>query len=86
MSSEPSVKVVPTPYNAPVRNICSFTYTVRSFVFSSQIVFTVFLYDENGQYLDNSIVTLAGDDYKSWGEDDDYAITYIAQQLGLTLQ
>jgi hypothetical protein len=85
MSASPSVPVVLTQYNPPIRYINSFTYTVRSFELSVQITFSVFLYDENGQYLDNSIVTLSGDEYTAWGNDDSYIKIYIANKLGLTL-
>lgn len=80
-----SVPVVITPYNAPIRYINSFTYSVRSFELSVQITFSVFLYDENGNYIDNAIITLAGDDYKEWGNDDNYIKLFIANQLGLIL-
>lgn len=85
MSTSPSVPVVLTLYNAPPRYINSFTYTVRSFELSVQITFSVFLYDQNGQYLDNSNITLTGDDYAAWGNDDNYIKIYIANSLGLTL-
>ena len=85
MSASPSVPVVLTLYNAPPRYINSFTYTVRSFELSVQITFSVFLYDENGQYLDNTNITLSGDDYTAWGNDDTYIKIYIANALGLTL-
>ena len=85
MSSSPSVPVVLTLYNSPPRYINSFTYTVRSFELSVQITFSVFLYDQNGQYLDNSIITLTGDDYTAWGNDDTYIKIFIANSLGLTL-
>ena len=85
MSASPSVPVVLTLYNAPPRYINSFTYTVRSFELSVQITFSVFLYDENGQYLDNKDITLKGDDYTAWGNDDSYIKIFIANSLGLTL-
>jgi hypothetical protein len=81
----PSVNVVLTPYVTPVRYVNSFRYSVRSFELSVQITFSVFLYDENGQYLDISLITLTGDDYNAWGNDDNYIKIYIADKLGLTL-
>jgi len=83
--NSPSVSVVLTPYNAPIRYINSFTYAVRSFELSVQITFNVFLYDDHGQYLDNSIITIEGDDYIAWGNDDTYIKIFIANKLGLTL-
>jgi len=81
----PSVNVVLTPYVTPVKYVNSFKYSVRSFELSVQITFSVFLYDENGQYLDNSNITLKGDDYTAWGNDDSYIKIFIANALGLTL-
>jgi hypothetical protein len=85
MSASPSVPVVLTLYNVPPRYINSFTYSVRSFELSVQITFSVFLYDQNGQYLDNKDIILTGDDYTAWGNDDTYIKIFIANSLGLTL-
>lgn len=85
MSSSQSVPVVLTLYNPPPRYINSFTYTVRSFELSVQITFSIFLFDQNGQYIDNSDITLKDDDYDAWGNDDNYVKIFIANALGLTL-
>jgi hypothetical protein len=43
-----------------------------------------------GLYLDDSLVmfknfSMLGDDYFSWGNDDNYLINWVAQQLGATI-
>ena len=38
-----------------------------------------------GPVLMNGSITLSGEDYTSWGEDDNYLYEKIAEKLGLTL-
>lgn len=79
-----SVPVVPTPLvtNPPI--IYGFNYTVQSFQLNTQITFNVILVDQNGTPLSVSQVSLSGDDYKAWGNNDSYVENYICTALGLT--
>ena len=79
-----SVPVVPTPLVVDIPNICSFSYTVNTFVLSSYITFNVILSNEVGTPIAVKQVTLAGEDYDNWGNNDDYVINYICTSLGLT--
>ena len=81
-----SVPVVPIPFDTNPKFIYGFNYSVQSFVLSSQITFNVVLIDQNNTPLSVSAVTLSGDDYTNWGNDDSYVITYICNALGLTQQ
>ena len=38
-----------------------------------------------GQTLAEANITMAGDDYLAWDGDNDYAFTYIAEKLNLTI-
>jgi hypothetical protein len=80
-----SVFVVPTPLvtNPPI--IYGFKYTVQSFQLNTQVTFNVILMDQNGTPLSVSQVSLSGDDYKAWGQNDSYVENYICSSLGLTL-
>jgi hypothetical protein len=46
--------------------------------------FTVFL-NYQGVRVNSIMMSLSGDDYKNWGNDDSYIYTFVAQKLGLTL-
>lgn len=50
-------------------------------------VFTAYLKDAPaGAYLTpGTTLTMEGDSYTAWGNDDDYLYTYTAQKLGLTI-
>ena len=38
-----------------------------------------------GEQLAQGNLTMTGDDYNNWGDDDDYAWNWVANQLGLTI-
>jgi hypothetical protein len=78
------VSVVPTQFLTP-QYVHRFSYSVSSFDLFSQITFVVFLYDANNKLLSTSNVTLSGECYKLWGDDDNYILNYISSKLGLTL-
>ena len=78
------VSVVPTQFATP-QYVHRFSYSVSSFDLFSQITFVVFLYDANNTLLSTSNVTLSGECYKLWGDDDNYILNYISSKLGLTL-
>ena len=79
-----SIQVVPTPLTTVIPTIYSFNYNVNNFQLNSSITFNVILLDQNATPLQVSQVTLAGDDYQNWGNNDQYVITYICNSLGLT--
>jgi hypothetical protein len=79
-----SIPVVPTPLITEIPNICSFSYTVNSLQLNSFITFNVILSNEIGTPIGVKQVTLAGEDYANWGNNDDYAINFICTSLGLT--
>jgi hypothetical protein len=45
----------------------------------------VTLLNEQGNIVDVSIVLLEGDDYTNWGNDDNYIINFVANDLGFTI-
>ena len=50
-----------------------------------QATFFVNLYDADRNVLDRKYITISGDDYESWGADDDYVTQLILGKLGLTV-
>ena len=51
---------------------------------NSSVSFNVFVLSNNNVVYTRQM-TLSGDDYKNWGNDDTYLINYVAKQLGFTV-
>ena len=79
-----SVQIVPTPLTTVVPIVYGFTYTVNTFQLNSFISFNVILNDQNGTPLSVKQVTISGNDYANWGNNDAYVIEFICNSLGLT--
>lgn len=79
-----SIQTVPQPLPQTIM-VCGFNYYVDQFILNQEIRFTVVLVDQNGVGVSSSKVTLAGEDYTVWGNDDNYVIQFICNALGLTL-
>jgi len=79
-----SIPVVPIPLPTTPPIISSFNYNVNNLVLSSSITFNVILLDENNVPVSVQQVTISGDDYKNWGNNDQYVINYICNALGVT--
>ena len=77
------IQVVPSNFNVPVTNFrIDWCFQM---CLNVSATFTVFVLNNN-QQLYTKQITLAGDDYKNWGNDDTYLVNYVAKQLGLTIQ
>lgn len=50
----------------------------------SSVSVIVFLKEENGGLLDVKVITLEGQDYINWGNDDNYIIDYVLRTLDMT--
>jgi hypothetical protein len=53
-------------------------------VLNTSAKFTVRLLDSNGSLIDIKFVELSGQDYDNWGSDDDYVVSYILSELGMS--
>lgn len=62
-----------------------FSATITSLIFNTSATFRVHLFDADDKVIDNSIITLEGEDYLNWSNDDNYVVTYIANQLGFII-
>jgi hypothetical protein len=76
------VPIISNNYNVPIDGFR------LDYVFQMQLgvsaTFTVFL-THNGQQMYSKQITMSGDDYKNWGNDDEYVQQYVAKQLGFTI-
>ena len=57
--------------------------SVQNLVLFTSVSLAVRLYT-NKILIDNRFLTLTGDDYNNWMNDDNYIVTYVLQALGLT--
>jgi len=66
--------------NDNLQSSCSFYYSLCASGEGTEAMPLVI-----GQTLAEGNVTMAGDDYLAWDGDNDYAFSYIAEKLNLTL-
>ena len=85
MFSNNPVKVDSTPFVPPTKYISSFRYSVMDFQAFNKITFNCNLFSSDSSLIENKIISMEGDDYKLWGEDDNYLIDFLAAKLGLTV-
>jgi len=74
--------IIPTTFNNPVdsfqiENVCEIFLSVSC---SLNISFY-----KNNVRVTSTCITLSGDDYKKWGNDDSYLINYVAQKFGFII-
>ena len=82
MSSSTSITTLTSPINITT------TKTINGFLIN-QVSITPFtsasviisLYDSSNNYIQNSTINLTGTNYTSWGNNDQYLITYIESQI-----
>ena len=74
------------PSTQTVTNIItSFTVTVSDVTLFTCANLTVNLYNADPLLVDTVYMTLSGDDYNNWANDDDYVIQYVATKLGFVI-
>jgi len=67
------------------KTITRFTLDISKMTLNSSASFRVSFFDANDKYIDATNVTLEGQAYLDWGNDDQYVINYVAAELGFTL-
>lgn len=67
------------------KTITRFTLDISKMTLNSSASFRVSLFDANDKYIDATNVTLEGQDYLDWGNDDQYVIDFVARQLGFVI-
>ena len=71
-----------------VTTITIYSFTIDSIevdLFNSARI-RVYLMNQNNISIDCTFVSLTGEDYENWGNNDEYIINYVANTLGFTLQ
>jgi len=74
------------PYDeTTVNTAVRFSLDISQMILNESATFRVSLYDLNDRCFGNKYVTLEGQAYLDWGNDDTYVINYVAAKLGFTL-
>ena len=74
------------PYDeTTTKTAVRFSLDISRMTLNESAIFRVSLYDSNDSCFGNKYVTLEGQAYSDWGNDDTYVINYIAAELGFTL-
>lgn len=56
-----------------------------SLILDVNVIVNVLLYNSDNIVIQNQVITIEGEEYDLWGNDDDYLINLIASKLGLTI-
>jgi hypothetical protein len=75
------VPVDKTTTNTVVR----FALDIIELVLNTSATFRVISYDVDGASIETQFVVLEGTAYSNWGNNDEYVVQYVANQLGFTL-
>ena len=64
----------------------SFSINIDDIKIFDYVMITVEFFDENGNCVDRTRLHLTGQDYSSWGADDNYLINYVAKKCGMKIK
>ena len=65
--------------------VVRFEVFINDLVLNTSASFKVWLYDVQGKLFEVKLITMIGEDYTNWGNDDQYVLQFVASQLGFTL-
>ena len=68
-----------------VRIITSFTVAVIRLELFTSVTVNAMLYGENNNFIEVKTLTLSGQDYLDWNNNDQYLINKVAEILGFTI-
>jgi hypothetical protein len=70
----PNIKLVP-------KVAVGFDYRIDRIILFDSLRIFVALQDDRGQTIDTRVLLMDGEDYKAWGTDDAYVVSWIKKQL-----
>jgi hypothetical protein len=68
-----------------ITTITSFTIDITDIVLFTSVRMRINLFDESGRRVDCTFLTMEGEDYVGWGNDDQYIINFACRQMGFVL-
>jgi hypothetical protein len=76
------IPIISNNYNVPINGFrLDYIFQMKLGISAT---FDVFL-THNGQQMYSKQIIMSGDDYKNWGNDDEYVQQFVAKQLGFTI-
>ena len=79
-----TIDVVPYEY-VNTETISKVNINIINIVLFTSVTVNAVLYNQSNHIVTAKNFVLAGEDYTQWGYDDTYIITYVCNQLGITL-
>jgi|APFre7841882793_1041355.scaffolds.fasta_scaffold02451_2 hypothetical protein len=74
------------PAQSTITNtVVRFEVFITDLVLNTSASFKVWLYDALDKLVEVKYVSMIGQDYLNWGNDDKYVLQFVASQLGFTL-
>ena len=67
------------------KTVVRFALDIIELVLNTSATFRVINYDIDGASIETQYVVLEGTAYSNWGNNDEYVVQYVANQLGFTL-
>ena len=80
-----SAEIIPSQ-KVTTYDITSFYVQVRTLELFKSVTLLVIMKDSSGQPRDSQIITLEGQDYLAWNNNDQYIIDKVAEIFGFTLK
>lgn len=75
------------PYSQTVvKNIIRVEMEIQRLILGKSVTVRVLSYTDSGELAKVDMVEIAGEEYQSWGSDDDYIINLTLSKLGYTRQ
>jgi hypothetical protein len=67
------------------QTIVRFSLDIIELILNTSATFRVLSFDANDKIVKTQFVSLIGTDYTNWGNDDEYVINFVAEQLGFII-
>jgi hypothetical protein len=82
--NQPNIPIQPAT-ETTTKVITSFTVNVMRLELFQSVTVNAMLYGENGNFQEVKTLTLSGQDYLDWNNNDQYLIDKVAEKLGFTI-
>lgn len=79
-----SIKVDVNNFTLKAPVVTKIEMKVMNMFLNSHVTIMVHYFNSNGHLLENKIVKIEGEEYKNWGNDDNYITNLVLTKLGLT--
>jgi len=66
--------------------IVSFRIEILTLVLKSSVTINAVCFNSDNNIVKTQIFNIMGEEYESWGNDDNYLVNLVAEKLGLTLE